>query len=267
MRPPRRADGDIRARLRWSAGWPLDGGARSVAGGQPDEGRRRWVACPPRGPAFGPLEWSAPGGDTRAAAAPAERRVPRPDLKPGEPHDRLQGATDLRSIARSKPSEPGGTARAERAPDVAVRGRRKGPLGVPTGSGRAVVPMEGRTLANPKRGVRAEHLSTAPERFGPDRGGRANGPRNRANRMDPAESPKEGQRSWRSCPERLFPGHGGKGWNPEDPAMRREGRGGERERPTTRTPGRHRCTRAATSRAVAKPPTSSKTGRTSREAA
>lgn len=61
-------------------------------------------------------------------------------------------------------------------------------------------------------------------------------------------------------------GHVQLGWNPVCPVMRHEGRGGERERPTTRTPARHGCNRAATSRAVAKPPTGSKTSQTPREA-
>jgi hypothetical protein len=38
--------------------------------------------------------------------------------KPGEPHGRLQGATDLQRAARSKPSKSGGTTRTERASSV-----------------------------------------------------------------------------------------------------------------------------------------------------
>jgi hypothetical protein len=45
-------------------------------------------------------------------------------LKCGEPHDRLQDATSLQAVARSKPSEPGGTARAERARNLAGPSRR-----------------------------------------------------------------------------------------------------------------------------------------------
>jgi len=67
-------------------------------------------------------------------------------LKHSEPHDRLQGATNLQGDARSKPLKPGGTARAERMLSVAAWHRRErlvfGPGG--TGSGRAELEsMEG----------------------------------------------------------------------------------------------------------------------------
>ena len=42
----------------------------------------------------------------------------------GEPHDRFQGATNLKGTRWSKPPQPGGTARAERVREVATPGRR-----------------------------------------------------------------------------------------------------------------------------------------------
>jgi hypothetical protein len=72
--------------------------------------------------------------------------------KHGEPHGRLQGAIDLQGAERSKPSESGGTTRAERVWRLAPLGRKAG-FG-PPGSGRAAfVLAEGRSL-NPTRGVR-----------------------------------------------------------------------------------------------------------------
>jgi hypothetical protein len=72
--------------------------------------------------------------------------------KHGEPHGRLQGAIDLQGAERRKPSESGGTTRAERVWRLALPGRKAG-FG-PPGSGRtAFVLAEGRSL-NPTRGVR-----------------------------------------------------------------------------------------------------------------
>lgn len=45
-------------------------------------------------------------------------------LKPGEPHDRHQGATNLEAAKWSKPSKSGRTTRAERVRDVAAPDRR-----------------------------------------------------------------------------------------------------------------------------------------------
>lgn len=101
--------------------------------------------------------------------------------KRGEPHDRQQGATDLRGSRRSKPSKSGRTARTERVRSVAapgrwrtpsprqarnpsgssaVQGRREvrlfgaAPRQGEAGSGRQeLMSMEGRSLDNPKRGV------------------------------------------------------------------------------------------------------------------
>jgi len=56
----------------------------------------------------------------------SRERISRSTLKCGEPHDRLQGATNLQTVARSKPSEPGGTARAERVRCLAGPSRRAG---------------------------------------------------------------------------------------------------------------------------------------------
>jgi hypothetical protein len=61
----------------------------------------------------------------RALSGPVGTR-PRPErLKRGEPHDRFQGATDLRCAGWSKPPKPGGTARAERVRRVAAPDRRR----------------------------------------------------------------------------------------------------------------------------------------------
>jgi len=69
-------------------------------------------------------------------------------LKRGEPHGRLQGAIDLQSSERSKPSESGGTARTERAEGVATLCRGTG-FGL-SWSGRLVfVSTEGRSLNEP----------------------------------------------------------------------------------------------------------------------
>jgi hypothetical protein len=92
------------------------------------------------------------------------------DLQLGEPHDRFQGATNLKSARWSKPSKSGGTTRAERVRKVAAPDQRR--LRVATvasseatrvtalrssgfaGSGhQAQVPMEGRIYDNPMRGA------------------------------------------------------------------------------------------------------------------
>jgi hypothetical protein len=102
-------------------------------------------------------------------------------LKRGEPHGRLQGATNLQGIEQSKPSEPGGTARTERARRLATPGRRRrrvrscpsgwveppgrrAPRGwqarTVAGSGCSMLTStEGRSLENPKRGVQAGRSS------------------------------------------------------------------------------------------------------------
>jgi hypothetical protein len=60
------------------------------------------------------------------AADPRERaRKKSPKLKPGEPHDRHQGATNLEGTRWSKPSQPRVTARAERVRKVASPDRRR----------------------------------------------------------------------------------------------------------------------------------------------
>jgi len=80
--------------------------ARTTAGGQ--RTRRRVTAfC--RGKA-------SKGRRRRGSSATVafDIRVEHAPLKHGEPHDWLQGATDLRSHERSKPSESGGTTWTER---------------------------------------------------------------------------------------------------------------------------------------------------------
>mgnify|MGYP003572137338 CR=1 FL=1 len=72
--------------------------------------------------------------------------------KRGEPHGRMQGATNLQGVERSKPSKSGRTARTEHARSVAASSRRTG-FG-PSGRERAAsVLAEGRSLMNPKRVV------------------------------------------------------------------------------------------------------------------
>jgi hypothetical protein len=97
--------------------------------------------------------------------------------KLGEPHDRFQGATNLKSARWRKPPQPGGTARAERVRSLATPGQRQRRAGwkVPSGVSRtaalrssdgagsghqAPMPMEGRTLTTP----REESTSPAPIR-------------------------------------------------------------------------------------------------------
>ena len=88
-------------------------------------------------------------------------------LKLGEPHDRFQGATNLKGAWWSKPPQPGGTARAERVREVATPGRSWRCAGwrVPSGADQTaalrssgvggsehqvLMPMEGRTLTTPR---------------------------------------------------------------------------------------------------------------------
>jgi len=61
----------------------------------------------------------------RAADTREKARKKSPKLKPGEPHDRHQGATNLEGTRWSKPSQPGGTARTERVRKVASPDRRR----------------------------------------------------------------------------------------------------------------------------------------------
>jgi hypothetical protein len=69
--------------------------------------------------------------------------------KPGEPHDRLQGATNLRSRVRRKPPKSGRTTRAEHVQGVATLGPRATEEWTHT-----VMSVEGRSLRNSKRGAR-----------------------------------------------------------------------------------------------------------------
>jgi hypothetical protein len=102
-------------------------------------------------------------GKLRRVERHRERRAPNPapsgtgqgaDRKLGEPHGRMQGATNLQGVERSKPPKSGRTARAERVRSLATSGRRAG-LGS-SGSGRTTsVLAEGRSLMNPKRGVQS----------------------------------------------------------------------------------------------------------------
>jgi hypothetical protein len=114
-----------------------------------------------------------------AALVAASRHQAEPagpdDPQLGEPQDRFQGATNLKSARWSKPSQPGGTARAERVRKVAAPGRRWLRAAAPvsseasnvaalrssgtTGSGhQAAMPMEGRIYDNPMRGAQVQEV-------------------------------------------------------------------------------------------------------------
>jgi hypothetical protein len=98
----------------------------------------------------------------KARPAPSLRATSRASWKRGEPHGRMQGATNLQGAAWSKPPKSGRTARAEHVRSLATPGRRAG-LGS-SGSGHAVsVLAEGRSLMNPKRVVQTSDGRT----FGP----------------------------------------------------------------------------------------------------
>jgi hypothetical protein len=93
-------------------------------------------------------EGKAPKGGTPRRRVGC-RRMSVSGSKPGEPHDRLRGATNPQSSVRSKPSKSGGTTRTERVRDMAMPEPRE------TGSGRTKwMSMEGRSLKNPMRGAR-----------------------------------------------------------------------------------------------------------------
>jgi len=155
-------------------------------------GGRLLPTCSPRTPASASSDVRAATGHGDAGSRPFgawTRRADAPrlaagrthqvdwagpeDLKPGEPQDRFQGATNLKSARWSKPSQPGGTARAERVRKVASPGRRwlraarrisseiervaaLRSSGI-TGSGhQAPMPMEGRIYDNPMRGAQVQ---------------------------------------------------------------------------------------------------------------
>jgi len=82
--------------------------------------------------------------------------------KRGEPHGRMQGATNLQGDAWSKPPKSGRTARAEHVRSLATPGRRAG-LGSSRSGHTASVLAEGRSLMNPKRVVQTSNGRT----FGP----------------------------------------------------------------------------------------------------
>jgi hypothetical protein len=103
------------------------GGPR-VAGGQRTPASPRHLeetVATPRRP--GPRRAGAPQKHPGEGADVVARRVASrlPNLKRGEPHGRLQGATDLQGTARRKPSKLGGTARTERTRELAAPGRRQ----------------------------------------------------------------------------------------------------------------------------------------------
>jgi hypothetical protein len=100
----------------------------------------------------------------------------------GQSNGRVFGSGRL----RRKPLEPGGTAGAERARDVAVPGRSPGD-GL-DGSGRSdVMSAEGRSM-NPKRGVRCVGASLRVGCDGPDRANRYASEQERCRCLDPMRS-------------------------------------------------------------------------------
>ena len=78
----------------------------------------------------------------------------RREVKRLEPHGRMQGAINLQGSVRSKPSESGGTTRAEGVRRQAASGRRQQVLSGAGGWERThrAWTAEGRYLDNPKRG-------------------------------------------------------------------------------------------------------------------
>jgi len=124
-------------------------------------------------------------------------------LECGEPHDRLQGATNLQAVARSKPSKPGGTARAERARNLAGPSRR---VGLPNRSSIREWTRGGDVGGGANFGKPQER---SPVRIGvaaqPAPGpcglaGSESATKGLSGRTKPVASPKERQRSGRSCP-------------------------------------------------------------------
>lgn len=88
-------------------------------------GDRKWMTRPPKARVERKSHpGRARGGSSRTTA---DRTTDVP--KHGEPHGRLQGATNLHDVQRSKPSKSGGTTRAERVRRVATPGRRLKPAG------------------------------------------------------------------------------------------------------------------------------------------
>jgi hypothetical protein len=77
--------------------------------------------------------------------------------KRGEPHGRLQGATNLHRSQRSKPSESGGTTRTERVRKVASPGRRSLPRPVSLSALRGLF----RAGSSPERGSGQEWTLSA----------------------------------------------------------------------------------------------------------
>jgi hypothetical protein len=170
---PRRDQRAVSARRRPSLGRER---ARATRQGRPDRAARTGKAA------------ARPPGDS----SPGESAGPGTahDPKHGEPQDRFQGATDLRSARWSKPPKPGGTAGAERdsergnsGPGVAPR-RTASSLGNgPGGSSseqryhREWTPGThadgGADFDNPKRGARGERKATA-KAARPERSAEAN---------------------------------------------------------------------------------------------
>jgi len=170
-----------------SEGWSVTGTAQEARARFPVPDRRARVLRSPGAPRTAPGQQEFPPGNTgwtrpaRAGAGQGARPSPE-SPKRGEPHGRFQGATNLESAGRSKPSKPGGTARAERTRRVASPGRRQSDaasrfLGTrrtaaprsiaPARSGRlALMPMEGRTLTTPRE-VALDSRRAGSEVFGP----------------------------------------------------------------------------------------------------
>lgn len=130
-------------------------------------------------------------------------RNSRSPLKCGEPHDRLQGATNLQAVARSKPSEPGGTARAERVRCLAGPSRR---AGLPQRRSAREWTRDGdvgggANFGKPQERSPVENGVAAQPAPGPSGlAGSESATKDSNGRTVPVASPKERQRSGRSRP-------------------------------------------------------------------
>jgi hypothetical protein len=179
------ARGKLR-RVERHRGWSMDTdhkprGSRWSPSGSPDlHGTGRAASKPRSRKGVCGEEVSKKGGFGHPTSRLGEWNGPD-DLKLGEPHDRFQGARNLKSARWSKPSKPGGTARTERARRLAASGRWYPRVAwrVPSGTGRAAalrssggtgsghhapMPMEGRIFDNPMRGAQVnDHNGRTPQ--------------------------------------------------------------------------------------------------------
>ena len=156
----------------------------------------------------------------------------RREVKRLEPHGRMQGAINLQGSVRSKPSESGGTTRTEGVRRQAASGRRQQVL---SGAGgwerthRAEKRRRGDIWTTPREAVWMG-WSESGGSFGKRRG-KASKERRRTPvcvSEGGAKDRKVGEGAARRWMQLDWVNH-------EDPELRFQGRGGLRERPTTRT--------------------------------